>query len=156
MDDLAFKTPSSHPLLAHLRVNYCPLTRCLCRGGRNCHLAPREADVLSVLIAAPDGAVVSREKLLDQVWGDGEVCEDALTVVISRLRRHFADLGVEETVIETVPRRGYRLSDRGEVAGGWADNRRTSMRDRVLLPGAFGLALLALGISIVALLRGPV
>jgi len=156
MDDVTLEPGSSHPLLAHLRVSYCPARRCLCRGGRHCYLAPREAEVFGVLIGAPAGAVVSRDELLDRVWGNGDVCEDALTVVVSRLRRHFADLGVEDAVIETVPRRGYRLCEREGIAGGWADHRRASKRDRILLPGAFTLALLAFGMSVLALLRGPV
>ena len=57
-------------------------------------------------LARRRGAVVSKRTLLEEVWAgesDGHVVE----VTVARLRRR---LGPGGTVIETVLRRGYRIS----------------------------------------------
>lgn len=124
MASIASFAGSGHPLLERLEVAFDPVSRTLARGGRHRHLAPREAGVLAALLRAEAGQVIGRAELLDAVWGDGDVCEDALTVIVSRLRRHFDRLGVGDPVIETVPRQGYRLGACRDEVRGWREARR--------------------------------
>ncbi len=72
------------------------------------HLEPRTSAVLADLVAHA-GDVRTREELLETVWGDAFVGEAVLTHCIWELRRAFADDARNPTVIQTVPRRGYRL-----------------------------------------------
>ncbi len=62
-----------------------------------------------VALANADGQVVSRQSMLDQVWPNQVVSDDALTTVISTLRRQLGDDRRQPRYIETVPKRGYRL-----------------------------------------------
>jgi len=78
------------------------------RDGRQVQLQPRIMHVLVCLAARP-GKVVSRDALLDTVWQDAVVCEDALTRTISELRRLFEDDPQEPRFIETIRKGGYRL-----------------------------------------------
>jgi hypothetical protein len=140
-----------HPLLTRLEVNFDPESRLLERGGRRRHLAPREAELLGVLLRKEPGEVITRNDLLDAVWGDGEVCEDALTVIVSRVRRHFIRLGIDEPVIETVPRRGYRLGQCEGSFGGLREARRDGRVGRNLSIAAVCLSVFALGVALAAL-----
>ncbi len=68
-------------------------------------------------LAENAGAVVARRQLLAGVWGEeqsGHV--QKLTVHISRLRRKLAQAA--PWCIETVPKRGYMLSDRQQLGTG--------------------------------------
>lgn len=143
---------TEHPLLRRLQIDFDVDSRTLERGGRSRHLAPREAELLAALLQSKPGDVISRSELLDTIWGEGEVCEDALTVIVSRLRRHFDRLGIDEPVIETVPRRGYRLGDRGGSLGGLREARRNGRLGRGLGLVAVVFSLLALAVSCIALL----
>jgi len=77
----------------------------LCLGGQPARLGSRAFDMLSVLLAA-NGAIVSKNELLNQVWPDTIVEENNLQVHISALRKL---LGASRDLIQTVPGRGYRL-----------------------------------------------
>ncbi len=78
------------------------------REGQQVQLQPRIMHVL-VCLAARAGKVVTREELLDTVWQDAVVCEDALTRTISELRRLFEDDRQQPRFIETIRKGGYRL-----------------------------------------------
>lgn len=138
------------PLL-RLGVVFDPETRLLQRGGRRRNLAPREAELLAVLLRSETGRVFGRCELLDAIWGDGEVCDDALTVLVSRLRRHFERLGIREAVIETVPRRGYRLGACAESSGSLREARRDGRLGRTLGVAALVVSMFSLGVSCIAL-----
>src|SRR5688572_4768821 len=73
------------------------------------HLEPRVMDVL-VCLAGHAGEVVSRDTLNQQVWGNIVVTDQAVTNCISELRHHLGDDRSANRVIETIPKRGYRLS----------------------------------------------
>ena len=47
--------------------------------------------------------------MMDSVWTDVIVNDDALTLAVSRLRHAFADNPRKPEYIETIPTRGYRL-----------------------------------------------
>ena len=70
-----------------------------------------ESKVMAVLVclARQAGSPLSKEELLTAVWPDTFVSEDALKRCISELRRVFEDDAREPRVIETIPKRGYRL-----------------------------------------------
>ncbi|MEU7583576.1 response regulator transcription factor [Streptomyces sp. NPDC041068] len=78
------------------------------RDGRHLALSRKEFAVLEALLRA-DGAVVSGEDLIEQVWEeDTSYRTNAVRVTLSKLR---AKLG-EPQVVETVPGAGYRIVGR--------------------------------------------
>jgi DNA-binding winged helix-turn-helix (wHTH) protein/TolB-like protein/Tfp pilus assembly protein PilF len=72
------------------------------------HLEPKAMQVLYQL-ALCAGETVSRQELMNKVWHERVVIEDALTRIISQLRLTFNDSKTRQ-VIHTVPKKGYRLS----------------------------------------------
>lgn len=75
-------------------------------GAEPFRLSERERGVLAALSERP-GVVVSKRALLRSVWGAAEADEHVVEVTIGRLRQR---LGPAAVGIETVVRRGYRLS----------------------------------------------
>ncbi|MEU0275295.1 response regulator transcription factor [Streptomyces sp. NPDC006307] len=76
------------------------------RDGRPLHLSRKEFAVLEALLRA-DGAVVSGEDLIEQVWEEHTSYRtNAVRVTLSKLR---AKLG-EPPVVETVQGAGYRIA----------------------------------------------
>jgi predicted ATPase/DNA-binding winged helix-turn-helix (wHTH) protein len=74
--------------------------------GVRIHLEPKVFDVLRYL-ANRRGLLVSKEELLDNVWGGQFVTESALTTRIKTARRATGDDGATQLVIRTVHGRGY-------------------------------------------------
>jgi TolB-like protein/tetratricopeptide (TPR) repeat protein len=62
-----------------------------------------------VCLAEHTGEVVPKEKLLQVGWPDTFVSDDVLKRSVSELRRVFGDDAHESRIIETIPKRGYRL-----------------------------------------------
>lgn len=73
--------------------------------GHAVELAPREHGVFRVLAERP-GVVISRPRLLEQVWGSPDTDPHILEVTIGRLRRRLGPLG---PALRAVSGRGYRL-----------------------------------------------
>jgi len=69
---------------------------------------PQVFDVLRILVEHAD-RVVTKEELLDAVWGTRFVTESALTTRIKQARAAVGDDGRAQRVIRTVHRRGYRF-----------------------------------------------
>jgi DNA-binding winged helix-turn-helix (wHTH) protein/tetratricopeptide (TPR) repeat protein len=78
------------------------------RNGTARHLEPKMMEVL-VRLAEQPGEVISREQLIRAVWPDAFVTDDVLTRCISELRRALEDDSKGLQVIQTIPKRGYRL-----------------------------------------------
>lgn len=78
------------------------------RGGETVRLEPKVMEVL-VYLAASAGETISAEELLENIWDDSYVSQDALWRCISTLRRALDDDARDPDYIETLPRRGYRL-----------------------------------------------
>jgi DNA-binding winged helix-turn-helix (wHTH) protein len=78
------------------------------RGGTTVRVAPKTAQVLAALCRRA-GEIVSKEALIEEVWSDAFVTDDGLWHGIAELRRVFDDDARSPGVIETLPRRGYRL-----------------------------------------------
>jgi TolB-like protein/DNA-binding winged helix-turn-helix (wHTH) protein len=62
-----------------------------------------------VCLASREGEPVSKEELLQTVWPDTFVTDDGLKRSISELRRVFEDDVRDPRIIQTIPKRGYRL-----------------------------------------------
>ncbi|MGK7296026.1 MAG: winged helix-turn-helix domain-containing tetratricopeptide repeat protein [Candidatus Wenzhouxiangella sp. M2_3B_020] len=80
----------------------------LVKNGSGARLTPRAMQVL-LCLADRAGEVVTREDFSERVWHPAVVTDDALTRVISELRRILGDRTGEPKFIETIPKRGYRL-----------------------------------------------
>ena len=71
-------------------------------------LAPKPFAVLCALARTP-GRLVTKNALLDQVWGHRFVTESVLKSAISEVRAALGDDPRQPRYIETVSRRGYRF-----------------------------------------------
>ena len=72
------------------------------------HVEPRTLAVLIYLVQNRH-RVVTKEELLDAVWGDRFVSESALTTQVKHLRRALGDEGSSPQAIRTVHRVGYQF-----------------------------------------------
>lgn len=76
--------------------------------GQTIQVQPKIMDVL-VCLAESRGEVVLKKELFQIVWEDTNVTEHALSRAISELRKIFKDKPNTPRVIETIPKKGYRL-----------------------------------------------
>jgi Tol biopolymer transport system component/DNA-binding winged helix-turn-helix (wHTH) protein len=76
--------------------------------GRTVQVRPKVMDLLAYLAGSP-GTVISKETLLNEVWGTEAISESALTRTISELRDALDDDAPQPRFLETIPKRGYRL-----------------------------------------------
>ena len=77
-------------------------------GGQPLELTPKEFDLLRALMEAA-GQVLTREHLLNRVWGYARADEIESRTVDVHVRRLRAKLGEEGRLISTVKSVGYRL-----------------------------------------------
>lgn len=73
------------------------------------YIEPMVMQVLKVLVENA-GQVVSRNNLIDEVWGVGAGGDERLSRAISILRKSFGDSPNQHQYIQTIPRRGYLLT----------------------------------------------
>jgi DNA-binding winged helix-turn-helix (wHTH) protein/tetratricopeptide (TPR) repeat protein len=78
------------------------------RGTERIDLPPKAFGVLCVLARTP-GQLVTKDALLDAVWGHRHVSESVLKTTISQLRTALADDIKNPRFVETAARRGYRF-----------------------------------------------
>ena len=108
-------------------------------------LEPRVMEVL-VALARAKGETVTRDELIASCWEGRVVGEDAITRVISRLRRHAEGVGRDGWTMETVTKVGYRLLPVGGMAEPAAEDAVPSpSRRRWVLAGAGAAAVVAGG-----------
>ncbi len=69
-------------------------------------LRPRSFAVLR-LLAENAGRLVTKDEIIEQVWGDVVVTEDSLTQCVADIRKAIGD--DERRILRTVPRKGYLL-----------------------------------------------
>ena len=81
--------------------------RLMC-GGQPVALAPKPFAVLCALTRTPQ-MLVTKNALLDAVWGHQFVTESVLKSAISEVRAALGDDPKQPRYIETVSRRGYRF-----------------------------------------------
>src|SRR4029453_13298244 len=82
------------------------------RNGIVTHVEPQVFDVLVYLMRHRD-RIVSKEELIRTVWDGRIVSDDTLTSRVSAARRAIGDTGLEQRLIRTVTRCGFRFV--GEV-----------------------------------------
>ena len=85
-----------------------PTRRELHRGGALIAVQPQVFDLLEYLIANRD-RVVSKDDILQAVWGGRIVSESALTTRINAMRTAVGDNGDQQRLIRTLPRKGIRF-----------------------------------------------
>src|SRR6186997_1517934 len=78
------------------------------RDGKPVALPPKAFGVLCTLARQP-GTLVTKNALLDTVWGHQHVSESVLKTTISQLRAALADDASNPRYIETASRLGYRF-----------------------------------------------
>lgn len=85
-------------------------TGALTMGGGTVRLTPTEARLFEALVEA-NGAVVTAEEMVRRAWGYAmdAAAADLLRTHMYQLRQRLARAGLP-ALIETLPRRGYRLS----------------------------------------------
>ena len=73
-------------------------------------LRPQVGALLAAFLEHPQ-TLIEREQLVRAVWDEAAVIdfESGLAAVLRELRAEFKELGAAQDLIETVPRRGYRL-----------------------------------------------
>lgn len=81
--------------------------------GSDVQLPPKECQVLRLLLLS-GGALMTKDRLLEMAWPQGEVAEESLTRCIYSLRKH---LGADKGFIKTIYGRGYRFTCAVKV--GW-------------------------------------
>ncbi|WP_422346006.1 winged helix-turn-helix domain-containing protein [Parasphingorhabdus sp.] len=72
------------------------------------HLEPKIMDVC-LMLATRCGDVVLRDEMIDEVWGAKFGSDEGVTRAIHVLRKTFTQPESDGVVIETIPKRGYRL-----------------------------------------------
>ena len=70
-------------------------------------MTPLEFDLLAALVRHP-GQALSRQELLDMVWGYTDVSDSLVNVHVQRLRAKFDELGADR-FIQTVRGVGYKI-----------------------------------------------
>jgi tetratricopeptide (TPR) repeat protein/DNA-binding winged helix-turn-helix (wHTH) protein len=93
-----------------------PLKGLVSHREQSSHLPPKAVDVLMHLAGQP-GKLVTREQLLDTIWGIRNGSQDALNHAISEIRHALGDDPHDPRFIQTVPKRGYRLLVEPRLSG---------------------------------------
>lgn len=102
----SFEQQSASLAVADLVLN--KETKEVSRGGQTIELTPKEFALLEYFMSMP-GKVVSRTKILEQVWGyNADPLTNVVEVYIRNLRRKI-DEGFETALIKTVRGFGYKL-----------------------------------------------
>lgn len=78
------------------------------RDGQPVVLTPKLLDLLLHFLDQP-GQLVTKEALLDALWPDANVTENALAQAMSELRQALGDEPAAPQFIKTIARRGYRF-----------------------------------------------
>src|SRR6202051_2272463 len=86
-----------------------PAKRTLSRADSAISLTPKAFDVLLFLAQNPN-RLVTKEELLQAVWGDTFVEEGNLTQYISHLRKALGDSSDDARLIVTITRKGYQFT----------------------------------------------
>ncbi|WHZ20018.1 MAG: hypothetical protein OJF55_002167 [Rhodanobacteraceae bacterium] len=108
------------------------------RGGREIPLEPKAFAVLRVFLAHP-GELLTRDQLLDAVWGHSFVTPATLNRIVAQLRRALADDSEHPRCIQTVHGLGYRfIASLGQVQVEGAPALRFAPPARARLPERTG------------------
>src|ERR1700757_3391408 len=103
--------------------------RTLFRADSPVSLTPTAFDVLLFLVQNPN-RLVTKQELLQAVWGDAFVEEGNLTQYISHLRKALGDNSEDARLIVTIARKGYKFA--GDVVV--SDDSEPAREARVQIP----------------------
>ncbi len=124
----------------------------LSKDGRTVQVRAKVMDLLAYL-AGRAGEVIPKDRLLDDVWGSQAISESALTRTVTELRQALGDDAEQPRLLETIPKRGYRLigpvAPVPEAANPPASGqpRRVSTRTKAVLAAAAVAIALLLGVA---------
>ena len=110
---------------AHVRFGACVLdleSRLLYRDGQDVHLTPKAFELLKVLVEHAPKALTKAE-LLERLWPNTFVSDDALARLVSDLRVMIGDSARQPTMIRTIHGFGYAFA--AEVKSGIRRTRHT-------------------------------
>ena len=77
-------------------------------GDREVSLSPKAFRVLELLVRNA-GEVITKDRLLDEIWADVHVLEGVVKVCIAEIRKALGETGARPRHLHTVQRRGYRF-----------------------------------------------
>ena len=80
----------------------------LTRGGNAVAVEPKVFDLIHLLVRNA-GDLVTRDRMVEEVWGGRIVSESAMSACIAAARKAVGDNGKSQAVIRTVARRGLML-----------------------------------------------
>ena len=80
----------------------------VCCGPNGCTLEPKAFRVLLALMSRP-GNLVTKDELLNSVWGHRAVTPNVLSHAITQIRHAIGDTAHQSRYIQTVPTLGYRF-----------------------------------------------
>lgn len=133
-----------------------PIRNQLVLEGRVIPLSPLATRLLELLAREP-GAVVKRNAIIDELWqGNYLVGEAALNRLVSEVRHAAGDDARDPRLIQTLPRRGYRLVQIGSAFEGRAPNSGATSpvtRRFILLGAIAAIFILALLILVLIILE---
>jgi len=80
----------------------------LVRDGKQVRVEPQVFDLLHLLVRNA-GVLVTRDQIIDEIWGGRIVSESSISARINAARKAVGDNGKEQSIVKTVPRRGLQL-----------------------------------------------
>src|ERR1700704_5080101 len=93
---------------------------CLKRDGEERHLRQQTFQVLIYLLEQRE-RLVTKDELIDHVWQDTAVTDNALEQCLAEIRKVLGDDSRHPRFIKTVPRAGYRFIGEVEEVGAEAE-----------------------------------
>lgn len=117
-------------------------------------LSPLAGRLLALLAQSP-GEVVERGTIIEALWrGDWLVGDPALNRLVSELRRSVGDDPRNPTLVQTVPRQGYRLvvAPGGPETGSVPEPAGVPLWRQIWHMGNMTMAILFAGLSLILLL----
>src|SRR4029077_9843801 len=97
-------------------------------GGSPVSLTAKAYDVLLFLVRHPN-RLVTKEELLQAVWGDTFVEEGNLTRYVSHVRKALSDASDDTGLIVTIARKGYQFTADVTVDGGTKTAKQSAGQD---------------------------
>lgn len=77
-------------------------------GGNLVHVEPQVFDLL-VLFAKNPGQLLTRERLIEEVWNGLSVSDSTISARMNAARKAIGDDGRSQRLIKTIPRRGFQF-----------------------------------------------
>jgi tetratricopeptide (TPR) repeat protein/DNA-binding winged helix-turn-helix (wHTH) protein len=124
---------------------------CLRRDGEERHLRQQTFQVLVYLLEQRE-RLVTKDELINHVWRDTAVTDNALEQCLAEIRKTLGDDSRNPRFIKTVPRAGYRFIGKVEEVGAETEATRVSQIDNGLTPVVAEAARTKVGIRKRALL----